>query len=433
MAAEDTLNEVLDILTENQRGRPVGIYSVCTAHPLALEAAMIQAKRDQRPLVVEATANQVNQFGGYTGMRPDDFLPFIARIADHAGLSLDRIVLGGDHLGPVCWTRDKSDAAMAKARDLVMRYVDAGFLKIHLDTSMACADDTEHPGDAIVAERAAELCEAAERAADARRMSARPVYVIGTEVPAPGGARDPVEKIAVTTPDRAKRTIDVHRTAFADRGLSGVWPRVIGLVVQPGVEFNHSSVHAYDPGSAGKLSQALNDLPGLVYEAHSTDYQRPESYRAMLRDHFAILKVGPQLTFAVREALFALSAIEAELLGESASSGLRAVCEQAMRHSPAQWMSHYPQQEPQARWYRRYSYSDRIRYYWNCPEVSEAVKQLFSNLSGTRIPLPLLSQYLPFQYQAVRRGELAPAPRDLVIYQALQVASRYSNACRGIA
>ena len=433
MSAESALKEVLEILKQNHGGRPVGIYSVCTAHPIALEAAMIQAKTDRTPLVVEATANQVNQFGGYTGMRPSDFPPFIGRIADRAGLPKDRIILGGDHLGPVCWTKEKSPAAMEKACELVRGYVEAGFLKIHLDTSMACLDDAEPLSDDVVARRAAELCEVAERAAEKRPEKTRPIYIIGTEVPPPGGAKDDLENIEVTTPERARRTIDIHRRAFAERGLSRAWSRVVGLVVQPGVEFSHTAVHAYDSERAGALGQALRDLPGMVYEAHSTDYQPAGSHRSMVRDHFAILKVGPQLTFAMREALFALSEIEDEMLGEDASSGLRTVCERAMRNNPGQWAAHYPAEEPRSRWHRRYSYSDRIRYYWNFREISEAVEQMFRNLSDMHIPLPMLSQYLPSQYRAVRRGELSPTPRELTIFQVLQVTSEYASACRGAA
>ena len=433
MTPPGAMEQVLDLFRANRSGRPVGIYSVCTAHPLALEAAMIQARTDRTPLVIEATANQVNQFGGYTGMRPADFPPFIARIADRAGLGHSGILLGGDHLGPLCWTDENADAALSKARRLVEAYVKAGFRKIHLDTSMACADDSEPLGDEVVAERAAMLCEAAEGAAALGGNGTRPIYVIGTEVPPAGGATDSIEEIEITPPDRARRTFDVHKSAFAGRGLADVWPRVAGLVVQPGVEFNHTSVHAFDPNCAGALRGALDDLPGVVYEAHSTDYQPAESYSAMLRDHFAILKVGPQLTFALREAFFALSAIEDELLGRSASSRLRDVCERVMAENPKEWVRHYPAEEPQGRWHRRYSYSDRIRYYWSVPEVSHAVEKMHRNLSAVHIPLPLLSQYLPVQYEAVRAGKLRPSPRDLAIHNVLRVTSEYSRACRGIA
>ena len=432
MAAPNALDDILSVLKRNRNGRPVGVCSVCTAHPLALEAAMIQAKNDDAPALVEATANQVNQFGGYTGLRPADFPRMVAGVAERVGLPPDRIVLGGDHLGPVCWTGEPAAAAMAKARDLVAECARAGFLKLHLDTSMALADDAEPLGDELVARRAADLCAAAEAAARACGGERRPVYVVGTEVPPPGGARKEVGRLEVTTADRARRTVAVHRKAFAERGLSDAWPRVVGLVVQPGVEFDHVSVHRYEPERASALGDVLNELPGIVYEAHSTDYQLPESYRALLADHFAILKVGPQLTFALREALFALSAIEEELLGAAVSSRLPSVCERAMRKDPGQWIGRYPARGRHARWHRRYSYSDRIRYYWNRRDVAAAVERMFGNLSGVDIPLPLLSQHLPAQYEAVRQGSLAPAPRDLAVHHVMEITSAYSVACRGI-
>lgn len=432
MNSANALTETRDVLQANRNGRPVGIYSVCTAHPVALEAAMIQARTDRACLVIEATANQVNQFGGYTRMRPPEFPPFIAAIADRVGLPSTRILLGGDHLGPLCWTNENADAALEKAHQLVRAYVRAGFLKIHLDTSIACADDSEPLGDEEVARRAAFLCEAAEREAAESGNGAFPVYVIGTEVPPAGGATTSIRDIEVTSPDRAQRTVEIHKLAFADRGLAGVWPRVVGLVVQPGVEFNHTSVQPYDSERAGALSLALADLPGIVFEAHSTDYQPKESYSAMLRDHFAILKVGPQLTFALREALFALSAIEDELLSPGTSSQLRNACERVMTENPKDWIHHYPAEEPQARWYRRYSYSDRIRYYWSFPEISQALDKMYRNLSAVHIPLPLLSQYMPAQYEAVRAGALRPTPRNLAIHNVLRVTSQYSSACRGM-
>lgn len=433
MKRENALGEVLGILHQNRNGKSVGVYSVCTAHPLALEAAMIQARRDKVPLLIEATANQVNQFGGYTGMRPADFPGYVAAIAERAGLPVDRIVLGGDHLGPVCWADEEADAAMAKARELVGAYVEAGFQKLHLDTSMPCADDSTPLGEEIVAMRAAELCEVAEETAMEHNAGVRPVYVVGTEVPTPGGASESIDQLQVTSPGNAARTAAIHRMAFCARGCSGAWPRVIGLVVQPGVEFDHASVHPYEPRRARPLSESLEGLPGMVFEAHSTDYQPEKCYRALVRDHFAILKVGPQLTFALREALFALSAIEDELLGADSSSQLPSVCEEVMREDPAHWIRHYPRQEPEAAWYRRHSYSDRIRYYWSHPTISRAVERMFDKLSDIEIPLPLLRRHLPAQHSAVRKGNLAPKPRKLVIHNILQVTSAYARACGHIA
>lgn len=429
MSTDTALDQLLGVLRRNRDGGATGVYSVCSAHPLVLEAAMRQAGNDGVPLLLEATANQVNQFGGYTGMRPSDFPGYVAAIAERAGLSAERIVLGGDHLGPVCWTHETAEKAMANARALVRAYVEAGFVKLHLDTSMPCADDAQPLGEEVVAMRAAELCEAAEEAAGKRSRGERPVYVVGTDVPSPGGARQAVDHLEPTSPHNALRTAAIHKMAFTARGQSAAWPRVIGLVVQPGVEFSHDSVHLYEPRRAETLSAALEKLPGMVFEAHSTDYQPEASCRALVRDHFAILKVGPQLTYALREALFALSAIEDELPGRKRSSGLPAVCDAAMRENPEQWIRHYPGREPEAAWYRQHSYSDRIRYYWNHPAVSQAVDRLFDNLAEAGIPLSVLHRHLPRQYNAVQAGDLKPAPRDLAMHNIMEVTGAYSRAC----
>jgi D-tagatose-1,6-bisphosphate aldolase subunit GatZ/KbaZ len=52
---------------------------------------------------------------------------------------------------------------------------------------------------------------------------------------------------------------------------------------------------------------------GLVFEAHSADYQPLESLAKPVGGGFEILKVGLGLTFALSEALYALDQIAATL------------------------------------------------------------------------------------------------------------------------
>lgn len=408
----------------------LGIYSICSAHPLVIEAAMHQALDDGTPLLVEATANQVNQFGGYTGMQPADFRRFVLAIADHCGLPQDRVLLGGDHLGPTAWTHLPAAEAMDLAQDLVHAYAAAGFVKLHLDASMACADDPQALDDATVARRAALLCQAAEQASTCPAPG--PAYVIGTEVPVPGGAAHALEHVEVTARADAQRTLQVHRDVFAQQGLDAVWPRIIALVVQPGVEFDHTRVVDYAPAGAADLRQLLRQHPQLVFEAHSTDYQRPEALRQLVQDGFAILKVGPGATFALREALFALAAIEEQLVDAPQRSHLPAVLESAMLGRPANWERYYRGEQPDPgaqRLLRIYSYSDRIRYYWADPTVNAAVVRLLDNLSACTLPEDMLSQFLPAQYQAVRAGRLAPSPHALVLDRVREAIRPYAAAC----
>ncbi|KEH08245.1 tagatose-bisphosphate aldolase [Delftia tsuruhatensis] len=408
----------------------LGIYSICSAHPLVIEAAMHQALDDGTPLLVEATANQVNQFGGYTGMQPADFRRFVLAIADRCGLPQDRVLLGGDHLGPTAWTHLPAAEAMDLAQDLVHAYAAAGFVKLHLDASMACAGDPQALDDATVARRAALLCQAAEQASTCPAPG--PAYVIGTEVPVPGGAAHALEHVEVTARADAQRTLQVHRDVFAQQGLDAVWPRIIALVVQPGVEFDHTRVVDYAPAGAADLRQLLRQHPQLVFEAHSTDYQRPEALRQLVQDGFAILKVGPGATFALREALFALAAIEEQLVDAPQRSHLPAVLESAMLGRPANWERYYRGEQPDPgaqRLLRIYSYSDRIRYYWADPTVNAAVVRLLDNLSACTLPENMLSQFLPAQYQAVRAGRLAPSPHALVLDRVREAIRPYAAAC----
>jgi D-tagatose-1,6-bisphosphate aldolase subunit GatZ/KbaZ len=423
------------LIAEHRAGAAVGITSLCTAHAAVLDATLQAATNRDGPVLIEATCNQVNQFGGYTGMNPARFVAYLQAIADGAGFPHARLVLGGDHLGPNPWRHEPAATAMEKARDMVRDYVVAGFSKIHLDASMRCAGD---PGsaqtplpEAVVTDRAADLCQVAEQAADARGGTP-PVYIVGTEVPVPGGAREPKDTVTATRVEAARQTIESTREAFKDRGLQRAWQRVIAVVVQPGVEFGDENVAEYQPQAAARLSRLVEGYEGLVYEAHSTDYQPAASLKALVRGHFAILKVGPQLTFAFREAIFGLELIEQELLAGRAAvpaSHLRATLESAMLAAPSHWQQHYHGDDAAQRLARCFSYSDRARYYWVDAQVQAALRRLMANLASRPLPMTLLSQFLPREYDAVRQGRLAPSPWQLVNHHITMVVKTYERAC----
>lgn len=423
------MDQFTNALKKNRNGEQSGVYSVCSAHPLVIEAAMEQALSDGTMLLIEATANQVNQFGGYTGMRPADFREFVEGIASKVGFARANLMLGGDHLGPVCWCNEQAEDAMEKALTLIEEYVGAGFQKIHLDCSMACADDTLWLDDITIATRAALLCEKAEQTARTQFGSSDILYIIGTEVPPPGGTNEEVPEIEVTKAEHAHKTLADHKKVFQTLGLDDAWERVCGLVVQPGVEFSHTSVVQYDPAKAATLKSVIAEVDRVVFEAHSTDYQMAEKYHDLVRDHFAILKVGPELTFALREGLYALSHIEDHLIPQAKRSNLIAVCEQQMVENPVYWSKFYQVEEKDQYFYRHFSYSDRIRYYWPNEAIKTAVDKLIDNLSAADIPLPLISQYFPKLYSAVADNKLLAEPEALVKACIKIVLLKYSSAC----
>jgi D-tagatose-1,6-bisphosphate aldolase subunit GatZ/KbaZ len=427
------MKAIIDLVARHKAGEPCGMFSVCSAHPLAIEATLLHARAAGAPFaLIEATSNQVNQDGGYTGMTPVDFRDCVHRIADRVGLARDRILLGGDHLGPNAWQALPAEDAMARADVMIEDYVRAEFRKIHLDCSMACADDPAPLSDATIAARAARLCAVAERAhmrAEHERGGGEPpVYVIGTEVPVPGGAAEALDTLAITTPEAARATIDTHRATFAAAGLTDAWPRVIAAVVQPGVEFDHRKVVGYAPEKARALSRMIEGCDGLLFEAHSTDYQTPSALKALVRDHFAILKVGPAVTFALREALWALDAIEREWIEPGLVSGFRTVAVARMKAEPRHWAKYYHARGAALDHDLQYSLSDRIRYYWPDPEIARAQDVMFRNLIKSPPPPALTSQYLPIAHAALRDGRIGASPAELAMAHVCAVLDDYHAA-----
>lgn len=421
-----SLDALTDLAPARVAGQPNGITSVCSAHPLVLRAALRLAAQHGHPVLIEATCNQVNHLGGYTGMTPQDFADLVFSLAKREGCPRHLIILGGDHLGPNPWRDLSPDEAMAEAEKMVAAYVAAGFRKIHLDCSMGVAGEPAALDDEKTAHRAARLAQVAETAArDAG--GEMPLYVIGTEVPPPGGADHLLDAITPTAPAAALQTLQVHRRVFTEAGLEQALSRVIAMVVQPGVEFGNENVIRYQPDAARDLIATLKDEPGLIFEAHSTDYQGGAALSQLVADGFAILKVGPELTFLLREALYALDLIASDLVPDYGARPLMQAMETEMIAHPESWQRHYPGDAATQRWLRHYSLSDRIRYYWPTGQAKAAVSRLFDVLRGRKVPMPLLWQHLP---GAASSADEPMEPEDLVIAHVRRGLETYQAACR---
>lgn len=393
------------IVARNRAGAAAAIPSVCSAHPDVLAASLRLAQSLDRPVVIEATSNQVNQEGGYTGMTPAGFITFVQGLARDSGTDAERIVFGGDHLGPQAWRKLPAEEAMARAHVMVADYVKAGFGKIHLDCSEGCAGEPAQLGDEITVARSAELARSCAAAGDAEAL----LYVVGTEVPPPGGARtDEDGDIPATRPEAARATLNAHLDAF--RGLGEIG----GLVVQPGVEFTPMHVHHLpmdrDPG----LKEAIAHAPGVCLEAHSTDYQHDGAYPRLARLGFAFQKVGPALTFAWRQALYALDGMR-EVAGWGERIVLPAM-EKLMLEEPGYWQGHYHGSKGEQRLARHVGLADRIRYYWPHPQAQAATGALMADLSARNLPEPLLWQAFP--ESVLTLAEVIPGPRPQALLQA---------------
>lgn len=413
------MSTVHDLIARNRAGEAVGLPCFCTANEKVLRAVLSYAKQTGFPTVIEATCNQVNQFGGYTGMTAGDFMAWLTEMASEAGVPMDQLILGGDHLGPNVWKAEPLDIAMEKSRELVKSYVQAGFKKIHLDTSMVCGGEPNLTF-AQIAERAADLCAVAEAHAPNPEDL---FYIIGTEVPIPGGETEEPDALDVTSVDRFRDTIQTHRDAWAARGLGAAWSRIVSVVTQPGVDFGHTSIYPFVPEKAQPLADAILSEEGLTFEAHSTDYQSTDALGDLVKNHFFFLKVGPELTFRFREAVWTLASVE-EQLGVDVPSSIRAVINDQMNANPGYWQGYYSGTEDELNILKTYSYSDRIRYYWSDDKVADALDSLIKSLRSNPAPQTLISQ----AFMGLEFGDVPNCPNLLIEQHIQRCVRRYFSA-----
>ena len=411
------LDKLLGIVARNRAGQQAGIASWCTAHSGVLRVVLEAYRGTDDPILIEATCNQVNQYGGYTGMTPAGFRDFVHGLADQSGIRREQILLGGDHLGPNPWRARPAAEAMAEASGMVRAYVEAGFTKIHLDASMRCADDGVL-SEAEMAARAAQLCGVAETYSRGQK----PVYVIGTEVPVPGGEVAGSGGPVVTGAKAMLATVERHLQAFAKPAAD----RIIGVVVQPGVDFSNDEVWPFQANAAVALAGSNALLAGAVFEAHSTDYQSPAALCQLVAAHFGILKVGPELTFAFREAVVAMAQIE-DHLELPRTSRIVEVLQSAMAADPKHWRGYVPD-GPGNRTRLLFGLSDRVRYYWSDPGVTQALTQLFANIDAAKVEPGLVSQLAGLPPGALANGQ--PLSRRIVDAKAGAVVAKYRAACR---
>ncbi|MGR3660168.1 MAG: class II D-tagatose-bisphosphate aldolase non-catalytic subunit [Paracoccaceae bacterium] len=414
-----------DLAPLYRNGTPKGITSVCSAHPLVLRAALRHGRDTGATVLIEATCNQVNHLGGYTGMQPADFATMVSKLAQVENCPTDQIILGGDHLGPNPWRKEPVEMAMQQAKKMVAAYIKAGFRKIHLDASMGCKGEAPALDDATTAQRSVQLALVAESTAKERGLPP-PFYIIGTEVPPPGGADHALTVIEPTSPMAARHTLAIHKEVFEKAGLAEAFTRVIGLVVQPGVEFGNQNVIYYESTKARDLIGVLDHQARFIFEAHSTDYQGVAPLAQLVKDGFSILKVGPELTFVLRETLYALDLIASDFLPDYGNRPLYNAMENLMLNKPEHWASHYDGDAAALRMLRHYSLSDRIRYYWATDTATKAVERLTNALRGRTVPTPLIWQYLP---GSDAFANIPLEPEDLIISRIINSLKAYHTAC----
>lgn len=394
-----------------------GIPSYCTGNILVIRSLMrLYRKFPNRKLLIEATANQVNQFGGYTGKSPLDFKREVLHEAQLLGFSESKLIFGGDHLGPLVWQDSEPNEAMDRAVDLVREFANAGYQKIHLDTSMPLGEERgKFFSTKTIAERGLRLYKACEQSNTANDIA----YIIGSEVPVPGGETS-CNALSVTRPEDAMRTIEIYKTVFYEGGVSEQEfdEKICALVVQPGVEFTKDKVFYYKSEDAQELVGI--DKSGLIFEGHSTDYQKASCLKEMVNDGIKILKVGPELTYMLRIALEKLEFIEEHVVSSKNRSFFTDALIEQMKLNSKYWVKYYSADSSED---FLCSYLDRSRYYLNTPVVLNAIEKMGENL---RAPIDscLLYKSLP-EIEIQNRDNIF---ERVVDYYIGLVVEKYENA-----
>lgn len=354
------------------------LFECCAAHEV--------------PIAIEASSNQVNQDGGYTGISAADFSQWIGRLSAEYGVSSDRIVLSGAHLGPKPWNHLAPKDALDKTINLVKDFAAAGFRKIHLDTPAACNEE-QHPDLQVLATRTARLCEIAEKHSPCPDQL---VYVLSALSAQPIHESDSLINAysvpPATSAEQLSETVAAYQEAFIKQGLRHVWSKVVSIDALPGIGFDHFSVYPLDDAATKQLSAAILKHDGLSLSATSADYQSSSDLSTLLGNHFVFLKAGPELTFKMREAIFALATIAQQIAGTD-TPDIVAVIEAAINEHPADWAPYFTGDIAIHKQLHHYSFTDRLRYYWNFPDVRSQVLKFISNLESVKLPEALVSQH----------------------------------------
>ena len=393
-----------------------GIYSICSSNEFVLNTAIEFAKEKNDFLLLEATCHQVNQFGGYTGLTPQKYREFINKLVKKYDFPKSKLILGGDHLGPDPWKHLPSHQAMNYAEELIKSYVDAGFRKIHIDCSMPLGDDPEKLSIFTIAEREARLYEVAEK--QAQKSDINLVYVVGTEVPVAGGGERQADVTTLNELEESFKSIQKH---FPNS--SEALKKIIAFVVRLGISFNDRTIYEYNSYKVKNILEFFRKN-NLFIEAHSTDYQTQYSLKKMVEDGIRILKVGPSLTSRFRRAVFLLTLIEEEIIEKNKRSNLINTILHVMKSNPKNWEKYYNIFDKNIDIKLKYSFLDRIRYYWNNPRLKQSLNVLLKNLDNN-IPLELLYQFFPLAFELIRLGKLKNDPKEIIKLEIKKELEKY--------
>jgi tagatose-1,6-bisphosphate aldolase non-catalytic subunit AgaZ/GatZ len=373
-----TIHEIIkkNIELRNGKGIKTTFLAVCPNSESVLAAGVKAAASTNSIMLFAATLNQVDLDGGYTGWTPDSFVREMQAYAKKYDC------MGGlypclDHGGP--WLKDKDAANNLRfeqtfnhIKESIEACIKAGYTLLHIDPTV---DRDLPPGRGIsvetVVDRSIELISFAEQA---RIRMNRPAisYEVGTEE-VHGGMVDL---------EQFRRFVSLMQFKMAEGNLMSAWPSF--FVAQVGTDLHTTK---FDPVAAERITSILAPLGSLAKGHYSDWVENPGDYP---QSGMGGANVGPEFTTEEYLALAELEAKEKALVNQGAPAGasrfMEVLTDAVVRSG--RWKKWLRDAEINRDFYqlhpdrREWLVQTGARYIWTDPQVLEARKVLYQNVSS---------------------------------------------------
>ena len=329
--------------------------SFCTSNFDVLRSVVIFAKLNNLPILIESTSNQVNQFGGYTSLKPHQFYKKINGIATKLNYR-KKLIIGADHLGPLPWKHMGKKKAIENSIKLFKNIVNTGYDKIHIDTGIKIKGD-----QTLFKKMIYDRCKIIYNSIDKNKLR-KVFFVFGTEVPIAGGSK--IYKSKITS--MASIILDFKFYKKIKNSFS--------LVVEPGLGFTNKKIYPLKMNFFQKKKN-FSLKNNFTYEAHSTDFQNLKSLKKLVNNNFKFLKVGPELTYYFMKAILKMEIIEKFVYKKNVSN-IKKIISKEMDRDKINWIKYYFGNKTDIEYLKFNSYLDRSRYYWNKKNVINSLDKL---------------------------------------------------------
>lgn len=389
--------------------------SFCTSNFDVIKAIFLYVKKKKYPVLLECTSNQVNQFGGYTGLNPREFNKKVKSLNSEIKIRKENIILGADHLGPLPWKNFDKKKAFLNAKQLLRLIVKENFTKIHLDTTIKCRNDKNLNLEEIRS-RFLELFNIIPK----RKLN-KIYFVAGSEVPFAGGGdfNQNISKL-----EDIKNDYLIYDSAINFNKSQ----KEFALVIEPGMSFTNNKVFKPKIKNLKKIIK-FSRKKRIFFEAHSTDYQKMNVLKKLVKANFKFLKVGPELTFKYHDSLKFMLNLEKKIIPKNDLSKLNENLKKIMNKNKKYWKSYYKGSISKINYLKFNSKLDRIRYYWSDKLIEKSKKKLFKNIC--KIPRNFIINKLKIENDTQNNNTININNNvDLIVNYFLEsTLNRYYEAC----